>query len=48
VETVPHDRLRAYQAHMALRLVDWAVRHHDASQVDGWLDVAERELATTG
>jgi aminoglycoside phosphotransferase (APT) family kinase protein len=41
---VPPDRLRAYQAHMALRLVDWAIRHHGAEEVAFWLDVAERDL----
>jgi aminoglycoside phosphotransferase (APT) family kinase protein len=35
------DRLRAYWAHMALRQVDWSIRHHDAATVDRWLTVAE-------
>jgi hypothetical protein len=34
-------RRRAYWAHMSLRQVDWAIRHHDAPTVDAWLDVAE-------
>lgn len=34
-------RLRAYWAHMSLRLVDWSIRHHDARTVDGWLAIAE-------
>ncbi|MEV0269002.1 phosphotransferase [Hamadaea sp. NPDC050747] len=34
------DRLRAYWAHMSLRLVDWAIRHHGPSDVDFWLRVA--------
>jgi hypothetical protein len=43
--TVPPDRLRAYRAHMALRLVDWAIRHHGPELVAFWVDLAERELA---
>lgn len=35
------DRLRAYWAHMSLRMVDWMIRHHGDSDVDAWLDVAE-------
>jgi hypothetical protein len=40
-ETVPAQRLRAYWAHMSLRQVDWAIRHHGPSEVDYWLGVAE-------
>jgi hypothetical protein len=40
-DVVPPDRLRAYWAHMSLRLVDWAIRHHTAADVDRWLAVAE-------
>jgi aminoglycoside phosphotransferase (APT) family kinase protein len=29
-------------AHMALRQVDWAIRHFTASEVTAWLDIAER------
>ncbi|MBB6547404.1 aminoglycoside phosphotransferase (APT) family kinase protein [Nonomuraea rubra] len=29
-------------AHLSLRLVDWAIRHHTASDVTAWLDVARR------
>jgi hypothetical protein len=39
--TVPSQRLRPYWAHMSLRLVDWAIRHHGESEVDHWLAVAE-------
>jgi aminoglycoside phosphotransferase (APT) family kinase protein len=39
---VPRDRLRAYWAHMGLRLVDWAIRHHGPADVDRWLATAER------
>jgi aminoglycoside phosphotransferase (APT) family kinase protein len=42
--TVPPGRLRAYSAHMALRLVDWSIRHHGPDEVRFWLDVADREL----
>ncbi|MFB9238274.1 phosphotransferase family protein [Plantactinospora siamensis] len=38
---VPPDRLRAYWAHMALRQVDWSIRHHGPAEVDRWLEVAE-------
>lgn len=41
---VDTERLRAYWAHMSLRLVDWAIRHHDAATVDEWLAVAEHGL----
>ncbi|WP_127500932.1 phosphotransferase [Actinoplanes solisilvae] len=33
-----------YWAHMSLRLVDWSIRHHDATAVDHWLTVAESGL----
>ena len=42
--SVPSDRLRAYWAHMSLRLVDWAIRHHTSAEVDLWLATAERGL----
>jgi aminoglycoside phosphotransferase (APT) family kinase protein len=35
------DLLRAYWAHMSLRMVDWSIRHHDSATVDRWLTVAE-------
>jgi hypothetical protein len=38
---VDPDRLRAYWAHMSLRLVDWSIRHHDDQTVDRWLAIAE-------
>jgi hypothetical protein len=41
-QSVPADRLRAYWAHTGLRLVDWAIRHFGPSDVDHWLDLAER------
>jgi hypothetical protein len=41
---VPPERLRAYRAHLGLRLVDWAIRHHDAATVDLWLAVATARL----
>jgi hypothetical protein len=45
-QTVPADRLRAYWAHMSLRLVDWAIRHHTSAEVDLWLATAERGIHT--
>ena len=41
---LPAARLRAYWAHMSLRLVDWAIRHHTSAEVDLWLDTAERGI----
>jgi hypothetical protein len=39
------DRRRLlYWAHNALRMVDWAIRHHDAATVRRWLTVAESAL----
>ncbi|TQM04231.1 phosphotransferase [Pseudonocardia kunmingensis] len=37
--------LRAYWAHMGLRQVDWAIRHHGPDDVDRWLTVAAARLA---
>jgi aminoglycoside phosphotransferase (APT) family kinase protein len=37
--------LRAYWAHMGLRMVDWAIRHHGPDDVDRWLTVAASRLA---
>jgi aminoglycoside phosphotransferase (APT) family kinase protein len=45
---VPGDRLRAYWAHMGLRLVDWAIRHHGAADVDRWLATAETGVRKLG
>jgi hypothetical protein len=36
------SRRRAFWAHMSLRQVDWSIRHHTRSDVEAWLDVAER------
>jgi hypothetical protein len=41
VAAIPPRRRRAYWAHMSLRHVDWAIRHHDAGTVRRWIDVAE-------
>jgi aminoglycoside phosphotransferase (APT) family kinase protein len=37
---VPAARLQAYRAHLALRHVDWSIRHHGAGEVDDWLTIA--------
>jgi aminoglycoside phosphotransferase (APT) family kinase protein len=42
---VPARSLRAYRAHMSLRLVDWSIRHHAAAEVDVWLSVAATGMA---
>jgi aminoglycoside phosphotransferase (APT) family kinase protein len=34
------EALRAYVAHMALRQVDWSIRHRTAEDVDHWLAVS--------
>jgi Phosphotransferase enzyme family len=47
-ETAVLDRIgdpaavRPYAAHMALRLVDWTIRHNVPADVDRWLTVASR------
>lgn len=41
---VPRELLRAYRAHLSLRLVDWSIRHHDAATVDLWLDISHTRL----
>lgn len=33
--------LMAFTAHMALRQVDWAIRHHGPAQAGRWTDIAE-------
>ena len=40
--TVPAGLLRLCWAHMGIRLVDWAIRHHGPADVDRWLGVAEQ------
>ncbi|MFG1948392.1 aminoglycoside phosphotransferase family protein [Nonomuraea sp. NPDC048826] len=39
---VPDETTPACWAHMALRQVDWAIRHFTAAEVTVWLGVAER------
>lgn len=41
---LPRSIRRLYWAHMSLRMVDWAIRHHGPSDVDGWLAVAETRI----
>lgn len=40
LSAVPADRRRAYVAHLALRYVDWMIRHGTGSDVTAWLAVA--------
>lgn len=40
--------LRAYVAHMALRLASWSIEHHDAATADRWVDHGERWLGRAG
>jgi Ser/Thr protein kinase RdoA (MazF antagonist) len=46
--SVSAERLRAYTAHLALRLVDWSIRYHPAAAVDFWLDTSEQLRARFG
>jgi len=39
------EALRAYAAHMALRQVDWSIRHRTATDVDHWLTASQSFLA---
>jgi hypothetical protein len=45
-DAVPADRLRAYWAHMSLRLVDWTIRHYGPDRVERWLSIAEAGIGT--
>jgi hypothetical protein len=45
---ISERRRRAYWAHMSLRMVDWAIRHHDEPTVQRWLAVAESGPAPDG
>ncbi|GIH17465.1 phosphotransferase [Rugosimonospora africana] len=47
-DAIPAGRLRAYWAHMSLRLVDWSIRHHGPAAVDDWLSIAETGIRTSG
>ena len=38
------EMLRAYAAHMALRQVDWSIRHRSAADVERWLDFSNHTL----
>jgi hypothetical protein len=46
--TVPASVLRLCWAHMGIRLVDWAIRHHGPADVDRWLGVAEQGYGLPG
>lgn len=43
-DAVPADRLLAYRAHLALRQVDWSIRHHGPGEVAAWLAIAVDRL----
>jgi aminoglycoside phosphotransferase (APT) family kinase protein len=38
------ELLRLFWAHMSLRQVDWAIRHHGVADVDRWLSFAESRV----
>lgn len=40
-EELSGEDLRKYWASMSLRMVDWAIRHYEPSDVDTWLDIGE-------
>lgn len=42
LDSVPGDLLRPAWAHMSLRMVDWAIRHFTAADVERLLDLAEQ------
>jgi hypothetical protein len=44
-QRIEADILRVYWAAMSLREVDWAIRHHTASDVDRVLDLAESRMS---
>lgn len=44
LDTMPPEVLRPAWAHVALRLVDWAIRYWAADDVDGLIDLAEQRL----
>ncbi|WP_162606278.1 phosphotransferase [Jiangella asiatica] len=44
--SVAPERLLAYRAHLGLRQVDWAIRHHGPAEVDFWLGTAADRLTT--
>ena len=44
LDELPYDVLRASWAHMSLRMVDWAIRHVPADEVDHWVDLAEQRI----
>jgi hypothetical protein len=39
------ETVAAYVAHMALRQVDWSIRHRTPADVDAWLERSERAFA---
>lgn len=45
VDDIEPATRRAYWAHMALRQVDWSIRHHGAAEVDHFLRYGESRLA---
>jgi hypothetical protein len=42
--TAAPELVRRVQAHQALRLVDWSIRHYGPDETDHWLRVAEARL----
>nr|WP_238356655.1 phosphotransferase [Kribbella italica] len=44
LDELPSDVLRAAWASMSLRMVDWAIRHFPAGEVDYWVDLAEQRI----
>ncbi len=45
LESFPAEILLPAWAHMSLRMVDWAIRHFTAADVEHWLDLAEQRAS---
>lgn len=48
LDCFPADVLLPAWAHMSLRMVDWAIRHFSAADVEHWLDLAEQRALPAG
>lgn len=44
IDVLPASVAEPAWAHMSLRMVDWAIRHFPAEQVDTWVDLARQRL----
>ncbi|WP_322759120.1 phosphotransferase [Frankia sp. Cr2] len=44
IDALPDDVVRPAWAHLSLRMMDWAIRHFAADDVDSWVDLATSRL----